>query len=308
MRILNDKEEVLAAWATRSSDDGPQLQVPLFRFDPMSSLGATLGRLIIFEVKRKAVDEGRSAVVITDPQLPRALLSSLAADGFTGDLGGMACAVVDARSTTDAMEFLRGEQPHLRHAREVVVRARTPGRVADVERVLWPLKLIDSEMPTYLVPITPLMADRLLGLRPTLLERPPILGLSRELVYYRATNNSPTAPARIAWYVSDTTKKGVGAVAATSRLTGVHDGAPDVLHRRYQHLGVYRLEDVQSCARQGRAQALKFADTEILDSPVPYERLRTLNGGAGVGTVQSPTVIPSSLFDALYRQGTGRDV
>lgn len=306
--ILDDKDEVLAAWATRTSDNGQQIQVPLFRFDAMSSLGATLGRLIILEVKRKAVDEGSTGVVITDPQLPRAALSSLAADGFTGDPGEMACAVVNAQSSTQALDLLRGEHPYLRHARDLVVKARTPSQVADAERVLWPLKLIESEMPSYLVPITPVMADRLLGLRPTLLERPPILGLSRELVYYRATNNAPSAPARIAWYVSDTTKKGVGAVAAVSRLTEVHDDAPSVLHRRYQHLGVYRLEDIKTTASRGSAQALKFADTEILDNPVPYERLRMLNGGVRVGTIQSPTVIPPSLFAALYRQGRGRDV
>jgi len=69
---------------------------------------------------------------------------------------------------------------------------------------------------------------------------------------------------------------------------------------------VYSIKDVQASERRGLASALRFVDTEVLPNRVSLERLRTLDGGSLTSTLQSPTMITSDLFGALYREGTGR--
>ncbi|MGW2094549.1 GNAT family N-acetyltransferase [Promicromonospora sukumoe] len=301
--------KVAAAWVTRHAADGRALEVPLFRVDGRSALGTTLGRLITLDVKQRALTEGKTVVHISDPHITRELRPGLVVDGFHSaeGLAGSVSAVLDCRSTEQTLHALE-DHPLRERVEAAIAAATTTGRVADLERTLWPVKFLDSDLPTYVVPIRPAWADQLLGLNRTLWARPDLLGISRELVYYRAPNNNPSSPARIAWYASGTGPRGVGGVVAVSRLVAVDTDAPERLHRRYQHLGAYRLEDVRQAARNGRASALKFVDTEKLAKRVPYERLRALSGRDRLSTLQSPTRISSELFGQVYLEGTGRNV
>jgi hypothetical protein len=56
---------------------------------------------------------------------------------------------------------------------------------AEMERTWWPAKLVDSRLPTYLIPIQQRFAAELLGVPEGLLPRHDTLGLAREHVYHR---------------------------------------------------------------------------------------------------------------------------
>lgn len=301
---------VVAAWVTRPALDDRTLEVPVLRVDERSPLGLTLGRLIALEIKQQALAASRNVVHISDPFITRGLAQGLRSDGFQAVRGvaGLLGAVLDVRSTDEVLRAVEGTHPLRDMVSDAIGGGTTIDQVASLERTLWPAKLLDTHLSNWVVPIRPAWADQLLGANLTLWQRPAVLGISRELVYYHAPRNNPPVPARIAWYASGTGPRGVGAVVAVSLLVAVDTDTPVRLHRRYQHLGVYRLDDVKASARHnGRASALRFIDTEVLARPIRLERMRELAGIRALGTLQSATMITSSLFGQVYREGTGRD-
>src|SRR6266516_3143452 len=73
---------------------------------------------------------------------------------------------------------------------------------AELERIWWPAKIIDSGLPTYLIPIQQAFSVDLLGVPHSFL-RHDALGLAREHVYYRSPKGlRMQAPARLLWYIS----------------------------------------------------------------------------------------------------------
>lgn len=301
--VRSDSGIVIAAWATRPSEDGHSLEVPLFRFGEKSRLGVTIGRLIIFQIKQEALSLGKPLVHICDPHPPRRLLPSLIDDGFVTTERGLSAVVLRAHSQQDLCN-LSSQHSDIKAVIQKLSTGLEPvAQLARLERSLWPTKFFDSDIPNYLIPIKREWAVDLLQFESTLLSRPTVLGLSRELVYYRTPVNSPSAPARIIWYVSGTDTHGVGAAVAASRLTEVVRGAPGRLHEKYEQLGVYRLKDVEASARNKQTEALKFADTEVFTKHVPLERMRVLGGGRFTSTLQSPTRVENDLWQRIYLEG-----
>jgi hypothetical protein len=176
---------------------------------------------------------------------------------------------------------------------------------AEVERTLWPAKLVDSQLPSFLVPIQPAWSAELFGVPTMILRRPTELGLSREHVYYRSARPTPlAAPARLLWYLSGRSPEGP-AVIACSLLEQLVVDTPEALHQRFHHLGVWRLRHIKDAASgTGRAQALRFADTELLPHPIRLPHLRRLASSHGHTLVLvSAQALPPGLFATLYREG-----
>lgn len=153
------------------------------------------------------------------------------------------------------------------------------------------------------MPIRGVFADDLLGHVPTLLARPAELGLSREHVYYRSGQSRPAAPGRILWYSSARDRE----LVACSRLVESVTGSPEVLHREFANIGVLTLEQVRSVAdKRGKVNALRFADTEIFDRPIPLARVQELSRGTARLTLQSPVPVDAGWFKRLYEEGICR--
>lgn len=301
----------LAVWATRVEHEERALVVPLLRVHVHEATGVTIGRKLLQSIKTEALKAGADRIWITDPHLHRGFVSDLEDDGFfqADDPQKRVAAVLDARSSTEAIAQLRGH-PLEQRASAAITEATRPAQVAVLERQLWPLKLLDRDVSNVVIPIEPHYADRLLAFRQTLLERPAELGLGRELVYYRTPRGNPAVRSRIAWYASRSGADRVSAVVGVSRLVSVDVDRPERLHRRNSQLGVWDLPDIRQSAREGHASALRFADTELFVRPVLFERLkeRAERSSKRLGTLQSPTVIDSQVFSWLYREGTGRAV
>jgi hypothetical protein len=93
------------------------------------------------------------------------------------------------------------------------------------------------------------------------------------------------------------------AVVACSRLEEIVVDDPRTLHRRFRLLGVWQQRQVEERARNGRARALRFVDTEVFPRQVALDRLRELAGWPKHQPVlQGPRRIPSELFAAVYQE------
>ncbi len=273
-------------------------------------IGETLIRQVLFDIRRTARARGVQVLSINGNHLQPKVRAAAVHDGFREHEGRLVAFVLDAvgdasviaQAATEAARTAGLEPPSWVASRMLAIPA------AEVEHNWWPAKLIDSELQTYLVPIRQAFSSSLIGVPEALLQRDDALGLNREHVYYRSPGNRRLqAPARVLWYMS-TGGKSIAqgaAVIACSHLDAVHVDAPEALHDRFRHLGVWRLADVASAARRGQAQALQFTATEIFTRHVSLRRMRELASALAESgePPQSPRAISSDLFAAIYREG-----
>ena len=297
--MLTPSGKVLAIWATRTI--GRVLEVPLFRVN-RGELLPTITRQIALALRRYAAAADLHTVAIQDAHSSKDVLDVLRRDGFktvpyASHLQATALRVVSAWSDVqNAAKTAEAVDPTTSWADATPLRAEA----AEYERVWWPAKITDADLPTFIVPIRGVFADDLLGHMPTLVSRDADLGLSREHVYYRSGRTQLDDPGRILWYSSTRDRQ----VVACSRLVESIVGSPEALHRAFAHLGVWSLSQVRASAdKRGRVNALRFADTEIFTRPVALARVRELTGHTARLTIQSPVEVDGQQFAHIYEEG-----
>ncbi len=175
----------------------------------------------------------------------------------------------------------------------------SPRVMSEIERLLWPAKITDAAIPTFIIPIRPEWAKELFDeelANQTLFGATPELALNRESVYYRSNQNSGglRAPGRILWYVSSGARySGTGQIRACSRLDEVVVADPKSLYRRFKRLGVYRWERVYEVAKKdvsNRIMALRFSDTELFKAPISRKQALSILKNDGIKTGCVPPV------------------
>jgi hypothetical protein len=184
----------------------------------------------------------------------------------------------------------------------------SPTLAAQIERALWPAKIIDADLPSFIVPIRPewaehffdeeLASSRLFGLRHD-------LHFGREAVYYRAKQISGLKfPGRILWYVSQGNEKtGSMSVKACSCLDEIVIGKPKDLYKQFRRLGIYEWRNVWELADKNlekEIMAVRFSDTERFHTPVSLQELERLGVA---GPIQSPRPITKEVFAKIYSMG-----
>jgi ribosomal protein S18 acetylase RimI-like enzyme/predicted nucleic acid-binding protein len=288
---IADRGGKIFAGFVRHRDEGV-LRVTLLRVSGRGSAARAVARQLAFAQRAEAAGRELGQVVIEDPHLSPALPAALEAEAYVHD----------------------GARWHARVERGInsVVGADRDSAAA-IERSCWPGKLSGANLPTYLVAIQPVFAEKLFDSRlaeQTLLHRELGLGLSREHVYYRAPNPGGfiSAPARILWYVSGGRPGHPdGELRAVSHLAEVVIDSPTVLCRRFERLGAWTYEQVSEAAdRKGQAMALRIVDTELFNDPLDLEALR--DAYKEIGTTFrppfSPIKVDESVFELLYRRSS----
>ncbi|NJQ14294.1 GNAT family N-acetyltransferase [Streptomyces bohaiensis] len=296
----------LYAWGL----DGRSLVVPVLR-TAGHRLEETLARQLLFLLKRLGRECGAEIIRINDPYPSEAARAAAADDGFLERGDDLVALLVNVCGTAAEVEAAAGELVREPVTERAVLGTGMPAEVASVvERAWWPAKIIDSELPTFLVPIKPRWSTELFNMPAMLIPRSDILGISREHVYYRSSGRrGESVPARVLWYVSEGKSPGEGRmVVGASRLDEVLIDAPDALFSKFEHLGVYGRAEVQEAAdASGRAMALRFSDTEIFPKPVTLRRLTSLTEELGLRWSSSSLIslsrIGSELFQAIYQEG-----
>ncbi|MFG2875152.1 GNAT family N-acetyltransferase [Streptomyces sp. NPDC048337] len=304
--LLRDGEGqpvALYVWAL----DGRTLNVPVLR-TAGHVLEETLARQLLFMLKRLGRERGAQVIRITDPYPSAVAKAAAGADGFAANEDGLTALLVDvcgvasevSRAAADIAQRLALTVPALP--------ADLSAEVASVaERAWWPAKVMNSGLPSFIVPIEPRWSADLFDFPTMLLPRDDVLGISREHVYYRSPGRrNESVPGRLLWYVSRGNPGEQGQmVIGCSRLDEVVIDDPDTLYSQFEHLGVYGREQVRDAAKPyGRAMALRFSDTEMFPVQVPYRRLRVLAENLGLAfSLQQLSKINSRLFQAVYEEG-----
>jgi hypothetical protein len=266
---------------------------------------------MLFHIRKQACAVGKSIMRITDPVLADSMIRATREDGFVYHKAGWVGFAIQACGNAPTVDDQLTRAAALAGLQVPALRPGLSAPIAaDLERTLWPAKITDSELPTFIVPIRPQWSAELFGVPQILMPRPNMLGISREHVYYRSPRPRVVeAPARLMWYASGAGKDhGVGAVIACSRLEEVISAKPASLHQRFRHLGVWQQDQIAGVARDGTALALRFADTELLPHRVSHRRLEQLAASQNCRppSLQSAVKISSQLFTAIYQEGLSR--
>jgi GNAT superfamily N-acetyltransferase len=304
-QILRDPESRVIAFYV-AGRVGNHLVVPLLRVQA-DRHDETVVRQLVFYIRNSARRDGLSMIRITDPVPTPLLKQAMQDDGFIERQGHWAAFVLSVCGPASLVEEkLAAAASGVSLDHEGLLPRMPASIAADRERRYWPAKITDSDLPNFLVPIKPVWSSELFGFPEILMPRGNVLGMSREHVYYRSPQpRREVAPGRILWYVSGSRgRDGVMAVIGCSRLEEVVVGKSTELHRRFQHLGVWKREQIIESGKDGTALALRFADTEIFDTFVPLSVLKELAEEYNQNLVLiAPQKITADLFAAIYREG-----
>jgi predicted transcriptional regulator len=302
--------------------EGPRVDaVSVLRVKSSHPLAVTIAREVLGGLRSCRVRGGGGVVDITDIAISPGLELPLTDEGFVPFGDGWACRVLaGARSVVEWRAQLADILPasHLAPVLTALGRASDAPNTWEVERLLWPAKILSSGIQNVLLPIRPTYAADLFDpvlAGQTLIDRPTRVALARENVYFRSpTGHFLPAPARALWYVSTDRSRRPGdrSIRAVSRIEQVEVRSPSQLHRRFGKLGVLAQTDLETFAKQKQghevAMAIRFGLTEPLNRPVPLQELRKVSDGFGHTLVlQWPNEVPERVFSELYRRGSGHE-
>jgi GNAT superfamily N-acetyltransferase len=300
-----------------------KLEVSVFRVTD-SRIGRILSRHMLQLAIRSAVRAGSTRLQITDPQYVQTHPDLLAECAFQDwDDGASKLVLVGEQSVVDIHQFLdetacaapecSGLVSQLR--RTLGPREMRPddSQCWRIEELLWPVKIRNTGIPCYLIPIRPAWAMHLFDSRiagQDLFGAKSELMLQTENAYYSATRQRIDAPARLMWYVSkdDSSYIGAGAIRAVSRLAEVKVGAAKEVFRAFRHLGVFSWKDVLERAGgdpNGAITGLRFTHTEELTRPIPLREIHSIWDewkGSGFMPITAQE-LPADLFLHLYFLG-----
>lgn len=184
-----------------------------------------------------------------------------------------------------------------------------------LERKLWPIKFIDIEIPTYIIPIKPYWASQLFDHHQadqSLFGSKAELAWHRENIYYR--NVKPVSekyPARILWYISSETKVTTGrhmGIVACSYLDEVYTGSAKSLYQKFKNYGIYEWKDIYDAADKNafkEMKAIKFSDTEVFQDVISIKQIAEVfeKNDRKKNTFTSPVEVSKEIFNQLYKIG-----
>ncbi len=189
--------------------------------------------------------------------------------------------------------------------------------ILDIEKILWPLKIIDADISTFIVAIQPDWAMHLFDdtiAQQNLFGSNPALMFNTENVYYRAAKPKlPSSPSRVLWYVSKGRGKyqNVMQIKACSYVNEVQIGIPKELFSQYKKLGIYSWDQVFSIAKKDvnkNIMAFLFSKTEVFTYPIDNSTLQSIWARDNKKfNIFSPIKITKERFFELYNLGKERN-
>lgn len=319
--VIYDENKSPLALVIYGSKNENILEMPLFRV-ARGSLAPTVARYLAKRAILTACQEKKGIAVVSDSCVDQTVADALRESSFTHENGRWTRVVLNfSAPKEDLARHLELLSNDFRDEKDLFLEIANGLRktlitdvrkLAEFEDLLWPAKIVDAEIPSFIIPIQPgwaqhlfdehLASQELFGARAD-------LALNCEAVYYRAkTLCGLQAPARILWYVSQNDDfSGAGSIRACSRLEDFSVDTPKQLFRRFRRLGVYEWRNVYELAKKdvnNNIMAIRFSDTELLTKSIPWPEMRKLLTAEGIRSqIQTVTRIPSELFATLYVRG-----
>lgn len=297
VQVVQAGDDRIVAGFARTRGD-LRLEIPFIRVVPGELGSSVIARQLIFGQRKRAADLQLQEVRITDLHPSRAIREILNLEHFEESETGWTCRIKTGLSSAEEIGI---SGPLSRE------------KATQYEDKFWPVKVTEAGIETYLVPIKVAWAEALLDAgfsEQSLLPRQLGLGLHREHVYYRSTQNARgiSPGARILWYVTgDAPIHPRGSIRAVSQVADVVVGPPKSLHARFERFGIYSREQVSALAdRNGQVMALRFANTEVLERPITLDELEALwvERGQRFSPPLSPTLIGEHMFCLLYQRSS----
>ena len=298
-----------------------QLFVPVFRVGQVS-LGQFVAKYLINSLVLTASSENRNIIKIDDKYLSTKVVLALQESGFFQiqdwwtkiTLKGL-LSVNDTVTLLSASNWPAYIKKSLDDIVSLLCSQPSQTVLLEIEKRLWPLKIKETDIPAFIVPIRPIWAMNLFDTNiaeQDLFGGEPSLILNAENVYYRSGSQKILcAPGRLLWYVSSGGKRyqGTMRIKACSYLDGVEIGKPKQLFSKYKKLGIYTWKDVYNEVAHGNLNkdimAFKFSKTEVFSQPVSLVKLKEMWKGDGknFNNAVSPLAISNVRFFEIYDLG-----
>jgi GNAT superfamily N-acetyltransferase len=321
---IDDLPSILVVYDLSKLDD-KIIEIPIFRILKDVRISDTLANYIIHEILKKTIDNNSDFLIVTDENLEKSEEKILRNQYFIKKNNfsqWIKCCRRGVFNSQGIIDFLSNLSNEVKEYHEVSGMITSTLRVEDnlidsiptidIERLLWPLKIENSKIDNFIVPIKPEAAKELFDDR---LAQENLFGVNKsslffslESVYYRtpyANGGLTRSPSRILWYVSQSKDGGysnLSSIRACSQVDDVIVDEPEHLHKKFQHLGFYNLPQIKKCASpKGKVMAIKFSHTELFDTTVSLKLVKKyLNSKA---PIQAPIKISNDNFIRLYRLG-----
>lgn len=280
------------------------------------SLQNTFIKRIAFKLLDDATKENIRHIIIPVALLSNSLSLAFTSCGFFEDSTNLV-RTIDARivhiNDLDCLSehgFTTPVAEAITQLKQQRLKSTSNENIVRLEKALWPLKISGTDIPSYLVPIQAeyarqLFDEKMCNEEPSLFTNEKMEpALSIENVYYKALKHSiPNGPARLLWYVSQSSYMYTGAVRAVSYLDEVDRGTCRELFKRYSRLGVLEWEALRKIGGgSGKVTAYSFSYTELLDTPVSLSKIRDIIKKPNE-TIQSFRKISDDDFFQIYKLG-----
>lgn len=301
------------------------LRIPFFHL-AQSSYSNIISNHLLFKTLDKARKNNRVQIEISKKYLPESITSFLRDDSawIQTNSSWFRILIDEIGKSDDLIQIIKGKQEIF----EVIpsqysqlidvlenVNDLTIQNALEIENLFFPIKITDSLLPTFIVPIKPEWAKNLFdeNLANESLFGCGDLALNTEAVYYKTKLSpkkmKPGYVGRILWYVSNDNDNGysnLSSIRACSHLIEVRVDKPENLYQSFKTLGVYNYEDVLKVAENNpdrEIMALKFKNTELFDTPVSLHRLQKIL--TKNVTMQGSLEISGNNFMKIYQEGMG---
>jgi hypothetical protein len=251
-------------------------------------LGSTLARHILWRAVKRGMSAGANVVQFLDGFAPDGIESALSDIGFVRDgnrwfkplLRGNwnGDALVNPLASVLAQTSMSSAAVQACQSLVLSSSASVVG-ASQLEKVLWPARVIGNGLPCFVVPIKPRWAAELFDTRSAsgrLFGANPALLLRFENAYYRSAR--PTilrAPARVLWYSSDApAEPWAKHLCGTSILNRIVVDTPKTIFQEFRRYGVFSWADVASLNsdRSGRIMAFTFSHSALIHRPIPFAK------------------------------------
>ncbi|MDJ1182337.1 GNAT family N-acetyltransferase [Roseofilum casamattae] len=305
-----------------------RIEIPFLRCLNLSSISYTLMNHVVDDLIKKAISERRDFLYVIDPDLGDLESRALKNQYFIQEphrqkwIKYSPLLTLTSQQAADQLQLASQEITEYASVSQILVSLLNSNKFSsdilaaiDIERLLWPLKVSNSSLPNFIVPIKPEAAKELFDYK---LAKQTLFGvqkdslfLSVESVYYKSLfvpRRLKHSPARILWYVSQSKDKfylDLSSIRACSQVDDVIIDSPEELHKRFQHLGFYELPQIQACAtkkKNNKVMAIKFSHTELFDNPIKLDAIREYLENPKL-TIQSATEISQDQFINFYNLG-----
>ncbi len=297
--------------------------IPLLR-TKKKAISKFMLRYVINQVILDSFQDGIHTIHVSDKYLPEIAKDALDEYGFKNVSGTwIKISIHKTLSTEELRSALQKETweqdtaPIIQPLLKILSSELSTETLLDIEKILWPLKIIDVDIPTFMVAIRPEWAMHLFDdniAQQNLFGSNPALMFNTENVYYRSARPKyPSAPARILWYVSKGKGKyqNVMQIKACSYVDEVQIGTSKELFSKYKKLGIYSWDQVFSIAKRDlkkNIMAFLFSKTEVFIVPVEEPTLQSIwQRDNKRFNIFSPIEITKERFFELYNLGKERD-